>query len=99
MLRCPLRGCSWKESGRCPALIANRCSRYPKNLTGLLKSETVSPLQTVSAQVTPAGHFYSAAAPLDNCRSRFENVALAATGEVGLIGNELRPRCSASLRQ
>jgi hypothetical protein len=43
--------------------------------------------------------FYSAAPPLDNSRYRFETVALAATGEVGLRGRELLFRCSASLRQ
>jgi hypothetical protein len=43
--------------------------------------------------------FYSAAPPLDNSRYRFESVALAATNEVGLLGNELLPRCSARLRQ
>jgi hypothetical protein len=43
--------------------------------------------------------FYSAAPPLDNSRYRFENVASAATGKVGLLGNEMLPRCSARLRQ
>jgi hypothetical protein len=45
------------------------------------------------------GFFYSAAPPLENSGYRFENVALAATGEVGLFGNALLPRGSVRLRQ
>jgi hypothetical protein len=41
----------------------------------------------IYAEKVGHGFFYSAAPPLDNSRYRFANVALAATGEVGLLGN------------
>ena len=45
--------------------------------------------ELIHAEKVDHGFSYSAAPPLENSRYRFENVALAATGEVGSLGNEL----------